>query len=117
MHETIKYTWLCLAFFTLCGLLAMIPYDKMQKAYMSEYYRIKYEPLRRIEATYKYIDEIENGSINVDNGIDFETYLKSISTPIPTQKTASKPVKKYQKPLYVRDKNNPNILHPYRKNL
>lgn len=117
MHETLKFTWLTLTVFVLCAYLAALPYDKWQKSYMAEYYRIKNEPQRRIDAVYKYIEGIEDGIIDVESGMDFDTYLSTV--PVKTEMPSAQvqePAKKYQKPLYVRDKNDPTILHPYREN-
>ena len=114
MHDTLKYVWLILTIFTVCGVIALLPYDKWQKAYLKEYHRIKNEPQKRINTTYKYIDEVENGTINIDNGLDFETYLKKITNEEKEKTSFKRIVKPYQKPLYVRDKYKPWLLHPYR---
>lgn len=115
MYDCIKYAWIVLTVFTICGLIAMLPYEKWQKAYFKEYHKIKHTPQHRIDATYKYIEEVENGNIDTENGIDFETYIKKL-----TKQEKEKPstkiliTKPYQKPLYIRDKHNPKILRPYR---
>lgn len=115
MYETLKYIWLCLTIFLVCALIAFLPFDRWQKAYMDEYYRIKNEPQRRIEATYKFIEEVEDGKIDISKGIDFETYLSKITPKKNVKVSAKTSVKPYQKPLYVRDKYNPKVLHPYRE--
>ena len=110
----VKRVWIFVAATALMGLIANIPYKKYQKFYIDEYHRIQSFPQRRIDATNKYIEDIENGLIDISKGIltsppkeyysDYDiNYSKKLS-PIP--------LKKYQKPLYMRDKNNPKILHP-----
>lgn len=110
----VKRVWIFVAATALMGLIANIPYKKYQKAYLDEFHKIHYAPQRRIDATNKYIEDIENGLVDISNGIlttpppkyysDFDTKYVHKVTPIP--------LKKYQKPLYVRDKSNPKILHP-----
>ena len=114
MYETLKYVWICLSVFTVCALIAFLPFDRWQKAYLDEYHRLKYEPQRRIEATYKYLEDVEDGKISIDDGVNFEAYLGSVTPKKTATAKLPRPVKPYQKPLYVRDKHNPRILHPYR---
>lgn len=80
---------------------------------MNEFHRLRNEPQRRIEATYQYLEALEDGNTNVSVE-DFYKKLQAESKP----NTASRRIKiarKYSKPLYVRDKNNPRVLHPYRE--
>ena len=113
MHNALKYIWITLTIFTLMGLISLIPFDKYQSMYLKEYHRIKSEPQRRVDATYRYIEAIENGLEDISNGILSEP-PKKYYTNIETKKAPQPPVKKYQKPLYVRDKHNPNIWYRYR---
>ena len=113
MHNALKYIWITLTIFTLMGLISLIPFDKYQSMYLKEYHRIKSEPQRRVDATYRYIEAIENGLEDISNGILSEPQ-KKYYTNIETKKAPQPPVKKYQKPLYVRDKHNPNIWYRYR---
>ena len=113
MHNALKYIWITLTIFTLMGLISLIPFDKYQSMYLKEYHRIKSEPQRRVDATYRYIEAIENGLEYISNGILSEP-PKKYYTNIETKKAPQPPVKKYQKPLYVRDKHNPNIWYRYR---
>lgn len=112
MHNALKYIWITLTIFTLMGLISLIPFDKYQSMYLKEYHRIKSEPQRRVDATYRYIEAIENGLEDISNGILSEP-PKKYYTDIETKKAPQLPVKKYQKPLYVRDKHNPNIWYRY----
>lgn len=112
MHNALKYIWIILTIFTLMGLISLIPFDKYQSMYLKEYHRIKSEPQRRVDATYRYIEAIENGFEDISSGILSEP-PKKYYTDIETKKAPQAPAKKYQKPLYVRDKYNPNIWYRY----
>ena len=131
MENLIKYTWITVAIMGSIAMVANLPFDVWGNAYRSEVSRIQLIPLRRIDATNRYIEAIENGQEDISKGIkprppkkyyreipreqikrigrlyiydydqqDSEEYTKEV-----------RKVKKYQKPLYKRDKNNPNILH------
>ena len=69
MQNALKYIWITLTIFTLMGLISLIPFDKYQSMYLKEYHRIKSEPQRRVDATYRYIEAIENGLEDISNGI------------------------------------------------
>lgn len=76
--------------------------------------RIQSEPQRRVDAIYRYIEAIENGE-------DTSAYISSepprkYYAQEETGNTLNKarPEQRYKRPLYVRDKHNPRILHPYR---
>ncbi|MDE6138476.1 MAG: hypothetical protein K2F57_03310 [Candidatus Gastranaerophilales bacterium] len=113
MHNALKYIWILLTVFTLMGLMSLIPFDKYQGMYLKEYHRIKSEPQRRVDATYRYIEAIENGFEDISGGILSEP-PKKYYTELPAEKIPQTPVEKYKKPLYVRDKHNPNIWYRYR---
>lgn len=112
MYSALKYIWIILTIFTLMGLISLIPLDKYQSEYLKEYHRIKSEPQRRVDATYRYIEAIENGLEDVSDGILSEPPQKYY-TDFEVKKVSEKPAQKYQKPLYVRDKHNPNIWYRY----
>ena len=99
------------------------------KAYQSEVHRLQLEPIRKIDATNRYIEAIENDQEDTSHGIK-TTPPKKYYRDIPYQSvkrvgrlyiyedfpehadSERKPAeKKYTKPLYRRDKDNPNILH------
>jgi hypothetical protein len=111
MYECLKKVWILLIALTLCGLLASLPVGKWQRVYLNQYYKIKYEPLRRIEATYHYIEDIEDGIIPEPDNAIFEKYVKKVKI----EKVPKPSEKPFQKPLFVRDKNNPNILYIYQE--
>lgn len=69
MQNALKYIWITLTIFTLMGLISLIPFDKYQSMYLKEYHRIKSEPQRKVDATYRYIEAIENGLEDISNGI------------------------------------------------
>lgn len=104
MRETIKQTWIVFTISALvASLLSFIPLQKMQSKYMSEFHRLKAAPQKRIDDTFKYIEAMEDGILQPQTS---ETSPKISHDKNYTQKP-------YQKPLYVRDKNNPRILHAY----
>jgi len=105
MQETIKQTWTAFTISAIvASLLSFIPVQKMQSKYMSEFYRLKSEPQKRIEATFRYIEALEDGTPHPE--------ISSKNIPNNTKQDVQKP---YQKPLYVRDKHNPKILHRYER--
>lgn len=131
MENFIKYTWIVLVFTGFFGIIFNLPFDLWGQAYQDEVHRLQLTPLRRIDATNRYIEAIENGQEDTSKGIK-TTPPKKYYREIPyksvkrigrlyiydyspegysTDKTQRKEEKKYQKPLYRRDKNNPNILH------
>ncbi len=113
MYDTLKYVYIWFSVFSVWALIAFLPFDRWQKSYIDEFHRLKYEPQRRIEATYKYLEDVEDGKISIDDGVNFESYLEKITPKRTAVAKPDRPVKPYQKPLYVRDKYNPRILHPY----
>jgi len=121
MGEVIKYIWMFLFFMFAIDILMKTPIKQYHQDYINELNRIRSIPQKRIEATYRYIEAVENGSEDVSNGIlteppkkyyidsEDEEFYKITTAP----KKESKSENKYTKPLYVRDKDNPQILHPY----
>lgn len=120
MPSSIKYIWIALLFIMLLGLFINTPVEKSHEVYMKELDKIQSEPQRRLDATHRYIEAIENGEEDIANGIKKtpprKYYIDSEDEEFPLaeskeEKTTSQ--KKYSRPLYIRDKNNPKILHPY----
>ncbi len=109
MHGLLKKVWVVLFFFMILGLLAMVPLDKYQKAYLDEYHRIKAKPQKRVDAAYTYVEYLENGGEPTSTLTAPEAYNKTFR---PRRVIFNDPRKR--KPVYIRDKNNPKILHPYR---
>jgi len=109
MREFIKNIWLLLFIIFVMGLFTFIPIGKYQSAYFYELNKLRTAPQKRIDATYKYIEAIENGYIDTSGGVTQpprEYYEEK-------QEKQSNPDKPYSRPLYIRDKNNPRILHPF----
>lgn len=112
MHETLKWIWTLLFVIFIIGMISLLPYEKYQAVYFNELYRMRSIPQERIDATYRYIEAVENGWEDTANGILTEPPRKYYSDLTPEQPNQSpRTGKKYSKPLYVRDKNNPNIWH------
>ncbi len=112
MREIINWIWLILFIIFLMGLISFIPFDKYQRAYLDAFYRLHSAPQRRIDATYRYIEAIEDGFEDISAGISTEPPRKYYEDHVSNHKKVDE--KPYSKPLYIRDKNNPRILHPYR---
>ena len=93
---------------------------------MNEINRIKSEPQRRVDATYRYVEAINNGTEDLSQGLNMipprKYYIDNEDdeyyTPLPYGKQATQQVQKLPqngpKPRYRRDKNNPKILYPYK---
>lgn len=105
MDRILKKVWIFLLIFTGMGLVALIPLDKYQSAYMKEYHKVKSAPQKRVDAAYTYVEKVESGEAEEQTSRN-EQIAKRVKY--------TQPNPRYRKPLYIRDKNNPNILHPYR---
>lgn len=72
---------------------------------MKEFHKVKSAPQKRVDAAYTYVEKVESGEIG-------ET---SEQNPLQVKKRIFIPQNpRHRKPIYIRDKNNPKILHPYR---
>ena len=125
MDEFIKYTCMFLFIMSTFGIFMNIPVEEYQKSYLDELNKIKTAPQKRLDATYRYIEAIENGQEDISQGVSSEPPRKyyidnedeefyKTSKP-KTDKQKSVENKKYQKPLFIRDEKNPTILHPYQE--
>lgn len=113
MHDFVKHIWIILIISTAFSLIGYIMTSQFQPNFMKELSKIQSVPQQRIDATYKYIEAIESGEITPSDSFSSEPpkkYYKEQS------KTSYQPTTsdKYSKPLYVRDKKNPRILHKCR---
>lgn len=100
MMSFLRKIWVVLFAFMIFGMLAWVPVDKYQKSYMNKLHQEKAKPQKRVDEAYKYVEKVEDGAIDV--------------TP---QKPVHRPRRHFRagrKPFFVRDKNNPNILYPYK---
>ena len=131
MERVIKYTWITTAIMGSIAVIINLPYDIWQKAYLNEIDRIQSTPLKRIDATNRYIEAIENGQEDISKGIKTtppqkyyreipyqklkrvgRLYLYNALQEEPDEEIPEVEEKnKYEKPLYKRDKKNPFILH------
>lgn len=101
MMSFLKKMWVILFAFTIFGMLAWVPIDKYQKLYMNKLHQEKAKPQKRVDEAYKYVEKVEEGAID--------------TTPQETiQVKPKKDAQTGRKPFFVRDKNNPNILYPYK---
>lgn len=89
------------------GLIALVPFDKYQSAYMKEYHKVKSAPQKRINAAYTYVEKVESGELQERQTEKDKQQTKRIKY---VQQNPTN-----RKPIYIRDKNNPNILHPYKE--
>lgn len=101
MMSWLRKIWVILFAFMIFGLLAWVPVDKYQKSYMNKLHKEKAKPQKRINEAYKYVEKIEEGSI--DSTPQKEVRLKP-----------KKQIHTGRKPFFIRDKKNPNILYPYK---
>ncbi len=105
MDSILKKIWIFLLLFTGMGLVALVPFDKYQRAYMKEFHKVKSAPQKRVDAAYTYVEKVESGEIGETSEQNPPQVKKRIFIP---------PNPRHRKPIYIRDKNNPKILHPYR---
>jgi hypothetical protein len=128
MEKFIKYAWIFIAVSGSFCMLVNLPYEVWEQAYLKEVHQIQLFPLKRIDATNRYIEAIESGKEDLSRGIQPappKKYYREIPyqnvkkigrlyiyDDYPEHDTEVQPEeKKYQKPLYRRDKDNPYILH------
>ena len=119
IHDILKKFFLVLIAFTILGLISMIPMGKYQKAYNKQRLRYRNAPQEHVEATERYVDAIMDGEEDVSKGIKARAprkyYLPFFNKDKNEVEHAKIKVRKYDKPLYVRDKSNPKVLRPYNK--
>lgn len=105
MESLLKKIWVVLFVFMIFGILSWIPVDKYQKAYLDEFHRINVRPQLHYDNGVKYAEYIEDGGDpNSKQIVPSSEKLFSTSDNLPPKR----------KPYFIRDKNNPKILYPYR---
>lgn len=105
MESFLKKIWVILFVFMVFGIMALVPVDKYQKIYLDEFHKQKAKPQQHLDSIFKYVENFET-----DNEIPNPHIPKNkITRPNPV-----KIKKDVRKPYYIRDKNNPNILYPYK---
>ena len=119
IQEIIKRFFLVLIAFTILGLLSMVPVGKYQKSYNKKRQEYRNAPQIHVDATERYVEAIMEGEEDISKGIKARApkkyYLPFFNKGTATNKKRSK-ARVYDKPLYVRDKNNPKKLRPYKEN-
>lgn len=116
MNDFFKYLWLWAILFTIFALLAAIPVTKYEKKFKNYAIKRHYIPQMHIDAAHRYLEAVESGEI--DNIYQFgyaPEYLRMLDNSYERYgSTDSKPIPpKTIRPLYIRDKNNPEIIYPY----
>ena len=101
MMSFLRKIWVVLFAFMIFGMLAWVPVDKYQKSYMNKLHQEKAKPQKRVDDAYKYVEKVEEGAIDT-------TSQETI------QVKSKKNARTGRKTFFVRDKNNPNILYPYK---
>lgn len=107
MQDFVKQIWIILVISTTFSVIGYIMTSQYQPLYLKELSKIQSIPQQRIDATYKYIESIENGELVPNDNYYSETTIQQNNP----KSASSKHNQKYKKPLYIRDKNNPRILH------
>ena len=119
INEIIKNFFLVLIAFTILGLLSMAPVGKYQRAYNKQRMKYRNAPQVHVDATERYVEAIMEGEEDTSKGIKARApkkyYLPFFNQDKSAKKQPKLKTRKYDKPLYVRDKNNPKKLRPYRQ--
>lgn len=122
MNDILKYLWFSVAMFSIFALIVSLPYSKYQKSFNSYLLKQKNSPQAKINAAQKYLNAYENGEISEVYQFGYSPeFIKYYNEELNASVVAPDCVKKtqdlkYSRPLYIRDKNNPNILYPYSEN-
>lgn len=107
--------WVVLFAFMIFGLMALAPVEKYQKSYMQTYRHIRKKTQKHLDANYKYADFVEDGGdVKVANKLFKKWANEREAGGDENAKRINKNKSGVRKPYFVRDKYNPNILHPYR---
>lgn len=116
MKEVLKTAWIILIIMCCLSMFAYVLSRYFQPMYYKEVRKMHSFPQEKIEAIERYVEAIETGQIDSEKGFSPEPpkqFYKNESqqaTPIVSPNVQ----KRYSKPLYVRDKNNPKVLHLYK---
>ena len=96
-------------FIIIFALVNFVPWEKYQNKYFDIINEFRSKPQQHFDKQIEYAKYVQ------ENGKMPDLYKKSdIKTHIPVKKQKKEKEQK-RKPLYIRDKNNPNILHPYKE--
>ncbi|MBR1618440.1 hypothetical protein IJ674_00935 [bacterium] len=107
IHQKIILIFI-LIFIFISACFTFIPIKKYQSNYFKFIKDFRNKPQEHFDKQIEYANYIEqNDELPAD--------LEIKKTNLPSLKKTSRTVEKKMKPKYIRDKNNPNILHPYKK--
>lgn len=95
------------------SMLFSIHVEKYQKEYFTIIKQIQNKPQEHLDRQYKYAENFEKYDTFYPETEQKQSKPKVIQKT--QQKTQTHTERKHYTPLYIRDKNNPNILHPYKK--
>lgn len=124
MRNFAKNLWITLFVIMIMGLLFTIPVGKYQLNYDKYRYKLRNSPQRHVEAVERFVDYVQDGAdvdvlpfrapkeFYLDEEYDYQKYYKAEHVKR-IEKTKNED-NKYAHPYFVRDKNNPKILYPYR---
>lgn len=119
IYDILKKFFIVLIAFTILGLISMIPLGKYKKAYMKKRQQYRSAPQIHVDATELYVEAVMDGEEDVSDGVKARAprkyYLPFLQDEATLENKKVVKIRKYDKPLFVRDKNNPKILVPYRK--
>ncbi len=111
MKYLFKMITLLLLSLAVLYLLFSIPVEKYQKKYFAVVKQIQNKPQEHLDRQYKYAQDFEKYGT-------FYPEVKEVNTSKeakPATNLEQTNERVHYKPLYIRDKNNPNILHPYKE--
>lgn len=120
IHDIIKKFFLVLVAFTILGLISMIPMGEYKKEYDKQRLMYRSAPQKHVDATERYVEAVMDGDEDTSKGIKVRAPKKYYLPFFNNGEDAKvEPVKRKakvsDKPVYVRDKNNPKILRPYKE--
>lgn len=118
MKGIVKTAYIILIVTTIFSMFTYFLVTYLQPIYYNEVKKIKNLPQDKIEAIYKYVEAIETGQINTEKGYSTQPpkgFYKKETEQMVSDSIQADGQKHYSKPLYVRDKNNPKILHRYKE--
>ena len=122
IHDIVKKVFWVLIAFTILGLISMIPFARYQKMYNDKRQQYRRSPQIHVDATELYVEAVMEGDEDTTDGVKTRAprkyYLPFLNNDNKTseEKSTAK-VRKYDKPLYVRDKDDPRILRPYKRKI
>ena len=129
MPEFFKSIWILLFVIMILGLLFSVPIEKTKHEYYKELGKFQSEPQRRVDATERFVEAINDGVEDLSKGLkmtpprkyyvdsedeEFYKFINGHQDNHAYYTHENNGTKSKLKPRYRRDKNNPKILHPAR---